>query len=734
MQLRVFSSLLACHVAPVRAFLVSAGPPRTRAGLRMRGGASMVATSVNPLLDQTGLPRFDVIEPADVKPALTEVLQQLQSDFEALESKLEATEATALTYSDVVESLEKLESPVEYAWGVVGHLMGVKNGDELREAHREMQPSVIQTTTKLSQSYAVYRALEAIQKNDQSLDAAQKRILAASLLSMKLSGVALEGEKKERYNANRMELAELATKFSNNLLDATKSWSLTLTDPAQVKGLPPSVLEAAAARAAADGGKPSATAGPWKLGLDIPSYLPAMKNLEDRELRKKLYTAFVTRAGEENAPLLRRILSLRKQQAQILGYNTYAEVSMERKMARSVAEVDELHNMLAAKARPAAAKEIEQLTDFAKAHGFDGDKLELWDVAYWSERQSEKLFEFEEEELKPYFALPNVLAGLFGLCERIFDVTIKESEGGEPKWHPDVQFFHVNDKSSGEHMASFYLDPYARPENKNGGAWMGVCQGKSKVLNKKPVAYLTCNGSPPTDGKPSLMTFNEVTTLFHETGHGLQHMLTQVPHAPAAGISGVEWDAVELPSQFMENWCYDEKTIYGAGLAKHYKTGEPLPRNLFDKLCEQKTYQAGMGMLRQLYFGSMDIELHHRYDPDDESRSPFDVQRDLAQTLTVLPPLPEDRFLCSFSHIFAGGYAAGYYSYKWAEVLSADAFAAFEEVGLENEDEVRAVGRKFRDTVLSLGGGAHPSEVFREFRGRDPSPDALLTHNGLASA
>ena len=386
--------------------------------------------------------------------------------------------------------------------------------------------------------------------------------------------------------------------------------------------------------------------------------------------------------------------------------------------------------MLREKALPAAKKELEVLTEFAKSNGFDGESLALWDVPYWSERQSEKLFGFEEEELRPYFALPNVLSGLFGLCSRIFDVRIEEAKGDAPVWHPDVQFFKVLDGPTGEHLASFYLDPYARPEDKRGGAWMGTCVGSSKVLGRKPVAYLTCNGSPPVDGKPSLMTFNEVTTLFHETGHGLQHMLTEVEHAPAAGINGVEWDAVELPSQFMENWCYDEGTVYGAGMATHYETGEPLPRDLFDQLCAQRTYMAGSGMLRQLYFGVLDMELHHRYDPKGKE-SPFDVQKKIAAQYTVLPPLDDDRFLCAFSHIFAGGYSAGYYSYKWAEVLSADAFAAFEEVGLENEEAVRETGRRFRKTVLALGGGRHPSDVFRDFRGRDPSPDALLKHSGL---
>jgi oligopeptidase A len=352
-----------------------------------------------------------------------------------------------------------------------------------------------------------------------------------------------------------------------------------------------------------------------------------------------------------------------------------------------------------------------------------------------SERLSEHTFGFEEEELKPYFALDNVLDGLFGVCTRLFGVRIERADGEAEVWHPDVGFFKVIDEASGEHLASFFLDPYARPANKRGGAWMGSCVGRSRVLNRKPVAYLTCNGSPPVEGQPSLMTFSEVTTLFHETGHGLQHMLTEVTHAPAAGISGVEWDAVELPSQFMENFCFDEATMYGAdgraGLAKHYQTGQPLPRDLFEKLCKQKTFQAGMGMVRQLNLGALDMALHHRFDPNDASTSPFELQRQIAQTFSVIPPLETDRFLCGFSHIFAGGYSAGYYSYKWAEVLSADAFAAFEEVGLENEEAVRAVGRRFRETVLALGGGTPPAEVFKAFRGREPDPQALLRHSGL---
>ena len=701
--------------------------------VRMSAAASQTRSA---LLEQTGLPKFDEIETPGVKPAVLDVLANLDTDFASLETKLDAMREKGTTplYADVMEELEKVEAPIEYAWGVVSHLMGVKNSDGLRDAHSEMQPAVVQTTQKLSQSKAIYSAVEAISAGgDDELDEAQQRIVASSLQSMQLSGVGLEGEAKEKFNANQMKLAELSTTYSNHLLDATKAYSMKLTDPAQVEGLPPSALALLASRAAEDGAEgATAEAGPWKLGLDMPSYLPAMKMLKDRSVREELYRAFVTRAGEENTPLLTQILGLKKQQAELLGFGSYAEMSMARKMAEDVEAVDELTAMLLAKALPAAERELAELTAFARKGGFEEESLALWDVPFWSERLSEQTFGFEEEELRPYFALPNVLDGLFGVCNRLFGVDIVEASGEAPKWHPDVQFFKILDAGSKEHIASFYLDPYARPEDKRGGAWMGVCLGKSGVLDRKPVAYLTCNGSPPVEGKPSLMTFSEVTTLFHETGHGLQHMLTTVPHAPAAGISGVEWDAVELPSQFMENWCYDEATVYGSGLAKHYETGEPLPRELFKKLCEQKTFQAGMVMSRQLYFGALDMELHHRYDPADATQTPFDVQRRLAATMTVLPPLEEDRFLCSFGHIFAGGYAAGYYSYKWAEVLSADAFAAFEEVGLDNEEEVRAVGRRFRDTVLSLGGGQHPSKVFRAFRGRDPSPEALLKHNGLA--
>jgi len=356
-----------------------------------------------------------------------------------------------------------------------------------------------------------------------------------------------------------------------------------------------------------------------------------------------------------------------------------------------------------------------------------------WDTSFWSERLKESKFSMTEEELRPYFALPEVLGGMFGLAKRIFGIEIKPADGEAETWNDDVSFWSVFDEESGKKIAQFYLDPYSRPADKRGGAWMDVCVGKSKATNRMiPVAYLTCNGSPPIGDTPSLMTFREVETLFHEFGHGLQHMLTNVDIGDVAGISGVEWDAVELPSQFMENWCYDEKTVYG--FAKHYETKEPLPKDLFEKLKEQRTYGAGMMCMRQLYFGQLDMELHARYDPATSTESIFDVQKRVAAEYSShLPPLEGDRFLCAFNHIFGGGYAAGYYSYKWAEILSADAFGAFEDVGLENEEAVKQVGREFRKTVLGYGGGKPPSEVFKEFRGRDANPEALLRHNGLAN-
>jgi oligopeptidase A len=405
-------------------------------------------------------------------------------------------------------------------------------------------------------------------------------------------------------------------------------------------------------------------------------------------------------------------------------------------MAGSVAEVEQLLDDLRAAAYPVAVRELEELRAIARRQGApEADDLKPWDVAFWAEKLRQESFELDSEALRPWFPLDQVLQGLFGLCQRLFDIRIVSTDPGEaPTWHPDVRYFRVLDGASGAPLAAFYLDPFSRPGSKRGGAWMDECLGRSRTAAGEPVlpvAYLICNQSPPVGETPSLMTFDEVETLFHEFGHGLQHMLTTVERPQAAGINNVEWDAVELPSQFMENWCYDRATLMG--MARHWQTGEPLPEADYQKLLAARTFMGGSATLRQVHFALTDLRLHSAWSPEG-GQSPEQLRRELARTTTVLEPIPEDAFLCAFSHIFAGGYSAGYYSYKWAEVLSADAFSAFEEVGLDVEDEVAATGRRFRDTVLSLGGSRSPAEIFEAFRGRPPSPEALIRHSGLVGA
>lgn len=678
----------------------------------------------NPLLIGQGLPPFDKIEPSHIVPAMTQLLGELDRELTELETRVTPT------WEKLVEPLTRVEERLSWSWGIIGHLMGVKNSPELREAYEKVQPDVVRFINRLSQSKPVYEAFLALRESDgwEKLDSVQKRIVEAAIRDAKLSGVGLEGAERDRFNAIQLELAEITTKFSNNVLDATKAFQLKLTKPEEVAGLPDSALSLAAQTARA-GGEENATpsGGPWIITLDFPSYFPFMKYSENRGLREKLYKAHVSRAnsGEyDNKPLIDRILRLRQEQAGLLGYSTYAEISLARKMADSVEEIEKLLEELRQVSYTAAKGELEDLKIFAGT-----DDLKHWDIAYWSEKQREAKFNFTAEELRPYFPLPRVLDGLFSLAERIFGVTIAPADGKAPVWNPDVRYFRINDENGAE-IAYFYLDPYSRPAEKRGGAWMDICIGRARIdgETRLPVAYLVCNQTPPVDGKPSLMTFDEVTTLFHEFGHGLQHMLTKVDYSGAAGINNVEWDAVELPSQFMENWCTDRPTLMR--LAVHYETGETLPEHYYQKLLAARNYMSGSAMLRQLHFSLVDIELHHRYQPGG-TETPNQVRQRLATTTTVIPPLPEDAFLCSFGHIFAGGYAAGYYSYKWAEVLSADAFAAFEEEGLENEEAVRSIGRRFRDTVLALGGGNHPMEVFKAFRGREPSTEPLLRHSGL---
>jgi oligopeptidase A len=620
----------------------------------------------------------------------------------------------------------------------VTHLFGVRNSPELREAYETVLPEMVAFGLKVRQSKPVYEALRTLREGEDwnGLDEGQRRIVERRLLDARLAGIGLPDDERRRFNEIAEELSQLGTTFSNNVLDANKAFSLVLTEPEDVAGLPPSLLRLGASsfnsHKPAEAAEATPEGGPWRFTLDSPSYGPFMEHSRRRELRERMYRAFITRASAaptDNAPILRQILALRLEQARLLGFESFAEMSLATKMAQGVDAVLEMLERLRAAAWPHAEREMADLCEIAGRHDVQ-EPLMHWDVAYWAERLREERFQFTDEELRPYFAFERVLEGLFALCHRLFGIKVEAADGEAPVWNPDVRFFHIRDEA-GTRIASFYLDPYSRPENKRGGAWMDDCFGRrvTRESVRNPVAHLVCNQTPPSGGKPSLMSFREVETLFHEFGHGLQHMLTRVDYADAAGINNVEWDAVELPSQFLENWCYHRPTLLG--LTAHYETGAPLPEELFEKIVAARTFRSGSQMLRQLQFGLTDLRLHTDYDPAGEE-SPFEVMREVNELTSVMPMLPENRFLCSFQHIFSGGYAAGYYSYKWAEVLAADAFSAFEEAGLEDASAVQAVGRRFRDTVLSLGGSKHPLDVFREFRGRDPSPEPLLRVHGLA--
>ncbi len=688
----------------------------------------MTTDAPNPLLDPAAPPTFDAITADHVVPGLRALLADLGADLDRLEG------SAAPSWDAVVEPITRITERLALVWGTVGHLMAVRNSDALRAAHGTVQPEVVAFYIRLGQSKPLYRALKAIQTGDgwAALDAAQRRIVEGLVRDTELGGVGLEGAAQARFNAIQTELAELSTRFSNNVLDATKAWTLVLRTPEETAGLPRSLLELAA-QAARQAGDEAATAeaGPWRVTLDAPSFVPFMQHGRRRDLREQLYRAFVTRASSgahDNTPLMERTLRLRREQAALLGFGSYAELSLASKMARGVGAVEGLLEELRQASFDAALQDLEELRALAREAGApEADDFKNWDVAFWAERLREQRYAYSDEALRPYFPLPRVLEGLFALAARLFGVRVRAADGEAPIWHPDVRFFRVED-ASGRPVAAFHLDPYSRPAEKRGGAWMDECVGRAP--GRLPIAYLICNQAPPVGDRPSCMTFDEVHTLFHEFGHGLQHMLTTVNRPLAAGIHNVEWDAVELPSQFMENWCYHRETLLG--LSHHVDTGATLPDELFEKLHAARTFRAGSDMLRQIYFASLDLELHHRWTPDGEAA--FDVQRRVAAGTTVLPPLAEDRFLCAFTHIFAGGYAAGYYSYKWAEVLSADAFSAFEEAGLDDPRAVEVTGRRFRDTVLALGGSRHPMEVFRAFRGREPSTAALLRQAGLAKA
>ena len=690
--------------------------------------------SDNPLLVQAGLPPFDKIKPEHVGPAAKSLVEQ------GTQLLAEAESAPLGDWDALKGPMGKLDLLFEYGWSPVGHLLGVANSDELRDAHEAALPEIITFSLALGQSKPLYERYCALRDSDSfsKMSSGQQRIVTKSILGSEQSGIGLEGEQLQRFNEIAQQLSQLGSDFSNNVLDATKAWHMDIEDGADAEGFPASLRRLTAASWAGaqedEGAEADPDNGPWRITLDGPCFGPFMEHCRNRELREKAYRAYLTRASEgdfDNQPLIDQILQLRKEKCELLGYEHFASLSLSQKMADGVGQVQTMFDDLLDASLTAGKSELAALAEFAKDNGHEGDFVQ-WDVAFWAERLREERFSFTDEELRPYFSLEPVLEGLYSLCNKLFGITVKPADGKAPIWNADVRYFEVFGES-GEQIAAFYLDPYSRPENKRPGAWMGDCIARSVSGDeiRLPVAHLVCNSTPPVGDTPSLMTFREVETLFHEFGHGLQHMLTTVDLRDVSGISGVEWDAVELPSQFMENWCYHRPTLLG--MAIHYQTGEVLPDDLYEKICKARTYRAASQMLRQLQFGMTDIELHSKFDPNG-SETPFDIHLRIAKQTSAMAPLPEGRFLCAFSHIFAGGYAAGYYSYKWAEVLSADAFAAFEEAGLDDEAAVSETGRRFRDTVLSEGGSRHPMEIYEQFRGRKPTVDALLRHSGLVSA
>jgi oligopeptidase A len=676
----------------------------------------------NPLLDFTGLPRFRDISPEHVVPAIDHLLtegRRLVDELLAANSQY--------TWDNLVQPLEDFDEKLSRAWSPVSHMNSVVNSDELREVYNQCLPKLSDYSTEMGQNQALYEAFLQIRESDeyQQLHHAQQKVIDNALRDFKLNGVALAAEHKARYKAIMQELSSLTSKFEENLLDATSAWSLIITDEKRLGGLPASA-KAMLAQAAQQQDQQG-----WLLNLEFPCYYAVITYADDRDLRQQMYTAYVTRASDEgpyagqfdNGPLMEQILARRHELAGLLGFANYADRSLATKMAGNAEQVLSFLQDLAQKSLPLAKQEYLDVREFATNQGCQ--ELEAWDVAYYGEKLRQQRFDFSQEELKPYFPANRVVQGLFEVVQKLYGLRIEQLEGVET-WHPDVSFFSIYD-SQGELRGQFYLDLYARAR-KRGGAWMDECIGRNKnhAGVTIPVAYLTCNLTPPVGNDPAMFTHDEVVTIFHEFGHGLHHMLTLVDYPSVSGISGVAWDAVELPSQFMENWCWERQAL--DLFARHYQTGEAIPEPLFQKMVAAKNYMAGMQMVRQLEFAIFDFRLHQEYDPDKGARV-YEILDQVRQQVAVVKPPSFNRFPHSFSHIFAGGYAAGYYSYKWAEVLSADAFSSFEERGIFDQE----TGLHFMQTILEQGGSREPMELFVEFRGREPTIDALLRHSGIAA-
>ena len=682
----------------------------------------MEQNKTNPLLDIPYLPAFSTIQAEHVIPALETVLQDNRAWLADTLAR-----PTAFTWETLVTPMNEAANRLDRMWSPVSHMNAVVNTETLRQAYNTCLPTLSDYHTEVGQNPELYAAIKAIREQDSALNSAQRKSLDDSLLGFKLSGIALSDDEKAVYRRISQDLSQLTSRFSDNVLDATNAWTKHITDVAELAGLPESALAMAAQTAQQRG------LDGWVLTLQFPSYIAVMTYADNRELRAEMYRAYTTRASElganpawDNTAVMRDILRLRQEEAELLGYTNYAELSLATKMAENPQQVLAFLNDLARKAKPYAQQEYAELLAFASTLGLED--VQAWDVTYVSEKMKHARFDFTEEDLKPYFPADRVIAGLFAQVEKLFGVRITQQTDGVDLWHPDVRFYHVY-APTGELQAVFYLDLYAR-QHKRGGAWMSDFCGRFRRADGSlqiPVAFMTCNGSAPVGEQPALLTHDEVVTLFHEFGHGLHHMLTQVDYPDIAGIAGVEWDAVELPSQFMENWCWERSVL--DKLAAHWQTGEPLPDNLFQKMLAARHFQTAMATVRQLEFALFDMHLH--LDPSAAQEGQVQaIRQQVLEQVAVIKPPAFNRMPHTFTHVFAGGYAAGYYSYKWAEVLSADAFARFEEEGLDNPE----VGTAFLREVLEVGGSRPAMESFVAFRGRKPTVDALLRHSGLAAS
>lgn len=678
----------------------------------------------NPLLTMDSLPPFSQIQPDQVQAAVTQAIADCKQKISDVLAQRDPH-----TWDSLIAPLEEVNDRLARVWSPVSHLNSVLNSEALRAAHDACLPQLSEFQTYVGQHEGLYQAYRELAESDDFplLSGAQRKEIQNTLRDFRLSGIGLPAEAQQRYGEIQARLSELASRFSNNVLDATQGWTRLVTDEADLTGLPQSA-QAAARQLAEQKGQQG-----WLFTLDIPSYLPVMMYADNRALRAELYEAFTTRASDQgpnagkwdNSAIMTELLSLRRELARLLGFGNYAELSLATKMADKTEQVVGFLSDLAAKSLPQGKAELEEIRTFAaEQHG--QSELAAWDLPYYAEKLKQHKFSISDEQLRPYFPANKVVKGLFEVVRRVFSIKVRERLGIDT-WHPDVRFYDIFDAED-ELRGSFYLDLYAR-EHKQGGAWMDVCLGRRYRQDgslQKPVAYLTCNFNGPVDGKPALFTHNEVVTLFHEFGHGIHHMLTRLDVAGVAGINGVAWDAVELPSQFLENWCWESEAL--AFISGHHETGEPLPADLLEKMLTARNFQAAMQMLRQLEFALFDFRLHQEFDPAKPDQIPALLSEVRSQVAVMTPPA-FNRFQHSFSHIFAGGYAAGYYSYKWAEVLSADAFSRFEEEGIFNP----ATGQSFLKNILEKGGSKEPMELFRAFRGREPRVDALLRHSGIAA-